>query len=128
MGPRFRNKAGEMFARVVSEYPSSVRVKDATKRLQQMEMTVPQPDAKALERARLEKASYVKPGPMTKSMRLALGGPDISHAAKFGQPTMTDPKKTLPASIPAANNDPAPANGLVSSEVTALVRHQRRFG
>lgn len=119
MGPRFRKQAGEMFSRVVREYPMSARVKDATKRLQEMELPVPPVDQKALERAQWEKANYKKPGVVTRGMSLAMGGPDLSHAAKSGQPTMSDPKKTLPASIPVVNNEPAPGTGLGTSEVTA---------
>jgi hypothetical protein len=50
--------------------------------------------------------------------------PDVSHAAKEGQPTMTDPKRTIPASIPlpagateSAQNTGAPAGS--STEVSA---------
>jgi outer membrane protein assembly factor BamD len=119
MGPRFRKQAGEMFARVVRDYPLSDRTKDATKRLREMELPVPPVNQKALERANWEKANYKKPGLMKKSMGLIAGSPDLSHVARSGAPTMTDPKKTLPASIPVVNNEPAPTPGGGSTEVTA---------
>jgi outer membrane protein assembly factor BamD len=119
MGPRFRKQAGEMFARVVSDYPLSDRVKLATKRLQEMELPVPPVNQKALERAKWEQANRVKQSMLKKTMVLASGGPDLSHVARSGQPTMTDPKKTLPASIPVVNNDVTPAAGGMSTEVTA---------
>ena len=59
-------------------------------------------------------------GLMSQSMGLIKGSPDLSHAAHFGQPTMTDPKKTLPASIPVVNNEQtAPAAGSGTTDVTA---------
>jgi outer membrane protein assembly factor BamD len=80
----------------------SARVKDAQARLGDMELPVPQADPKALARAQWEKENYRKPGLMSKSMGLMRSGPEVSHAAKSGNPTMTDPKRTLPASIPVA--------------------------
>jgi outer membrane protein assembly factor BamD len=120
MGPRFRKQAGEMFARVVSDYPLSDRAKQATERLKEMELPVPPVNQKALERAQWEAANRVKPSLMKKSMGLITGSPDLSHVARSGEPTMTDPKKTLPASIPVVNNDAVPAaGGGMSTEVTA---------
>ncbi len=104
MGPRFRKKAGEMFARVVRDYPLSNRSDDAKKRLEELEMPVPPVDRAAYDREKYDLANYKKPGLKTRSMAWMRSGPDVSHAAKSGPPTMTDPKPTLPASIPA----PAP--------------------
>ncbi len=105
MGPRFRKQAGEMFARIVSDYPLSPRVKDATKRLEEMELPVPAVNQQALARAKWEQENYKKPSMLAKSMGLIKGGPDVQHAARSGQPTMTDPKRTMPASIPIVNNE-----------------------
>lgn len=116
MGPRFRKQAGEMFARIVSDYPLSDKAKLATKRLQDMELPVPPVNQAALERANWEKENYRKPSMMSKSMFLLKGGPDVSHAARSGQPTMTDPKRTMPASIPVVA-EAAPAGGTTDVSV-----------
>lgn len=100
MGPRFRKQSGEMFARIVTEYPLSPRVKDAQKRLEEMELPVPTPNQAALERAKWEQENAKKVSMTKKAMGLMKGAPDLSHAAHSGAPTMTDPKKTMPASIP----------------------------
>ncbi len=100
MGPRFRKQAGDMFSRVVRDYPLSPQVKLATKRLQDMEMPVPAPSQAALERAKWEQENYTKLSMTKRTMNLVKSSPDLSHAARSGAPTMTDPKKTLPASIP----------------------------
>jgi outer membrane protein assembly factor BamD len=119
MGPRFRKQAGEMFARIVSDYPLSDRAKDATERLKDMELPVPPVNQAALERAKWEKENYHKAGMMATATGLLKGGPDISHAAKSGAPTMSDPKRTMPASIPVVNNDAAAGtNGTGTTEVS----------
>ncbi|MFL6451934.1 MAG: outer membrane protein assembly factor BamD [Bryobacteraceae bacterium] len=106
MGPRFRKQAGEEFAKIVRDYPLSDRVEDAKKRLEDLELPIPKVDLAALDRAKREQASYHRAGIMSRSMGLLKTGPDVSHAAQFGQPTMTNPKPTLPASIPVVNNGP----------------------
>ncbi len=96
MGPRFRKMSGEMFARIVREYPLSHRADDAKKRLEDMEMPVPPVDRAAYDREKFELANYKKPGLMSRSTGWMRGNPDVSHAAKSGAPTMTDPKVTIP--------------------------------
>jgi outer membrane protein assembly factor BamD len=111
MGPRFRKQSGEMFARIVREYPLSNRGDDAKKRLQDLEMPVPQPDpsAVALEKYNLE--NYHHPSMVGRSTAWLHGGPDVTHAATKGAPTMTDPKATIPASVPVTNNDAMSGTG-----------------
>jgi len=113
MGPRFRKQAGEMFTRLVRDYPLDPRVKDATRRLEELEMPVPAPSQAALERAKFEQENYKKLSMTQKTMNFVKSTPDLSHAAHYGAPTMTDPKKTLPASIPVVNTlqADATANG-----------------
>lgn len=100
MGPRFRKQAGEEFGKIVSEYPLSKRAEDAKQRLEDLELPVPPVDRAALERAKQEQANYHKTGMISRSTALLRGGPDVSHAAHSGMPTMTDPKPTIPGSIP----------------------------
>jgi outer membrane protein assembly factor BamD len=104
MGPRFRNTAADMFSRVVREYPLSERAEDAKKRLEDMEKPVPQADQAALDREKYDQANYHKPGMMGRTFGLLKSGPDVSHAAKSGAPTMTDPKRTIPKSVPIPTN------------------------
>jgi outer membrane protein assembly factor BamD len=103
MGPRFRQKSGEMFARVVREYPLSGRAEDAKRRLEDMELPVPRVDRAAYDRMKYEQENYRRPGLLARSTSFLRGAPDVTHAAKSGQPTMTDPKPTIPASVPVAN-------------------------
>jgi hypothetical protein len=56
---------------------------------------------------------------MAKTLDSVGGRPDLSHAAKNGAPTMTDPKRTYPASIPMVNNDAAAgATGTGTTDVS----------
>ncbi len=107
MGARFRPKAGDMFARIVREYPLSDRAEDAKSRLQDLEMPIPQVDQAAYDREKYEIENYKHPSLLARSTSWLHGGPDVSHAAKEGQPTMTDPKRTIPASVPLANTEVA---------------------
>ena len=121
MGPRFRKQSGEMFGRVVRDYPLSARAKEAKQRLQDMELPVPPVNQAALEREKWEEENYHHPGMSQRSFGWIKGGPDLSHAAKSGDPTMTDPKKTLPASIPVVNNEEtaSTAQGTGTTDVSA---------
>jgi len=107
MGPRFRKQAGDMFSRILEEYPLSSRADDAKRRLQDMEMPIPKADPNALARAKFEQANYHRTGVVSDFTGWLRGGPDVSHAAKSGQPTMTDPKRTIPASVPVVNTETA---------------------
>ncbi len=112
MGPRFRKQAGEMFARIVREYPLSSRVDDAKRRLEEMELPIPQAERAAYDREKYDLDNYHRPGLLSRSSAFLKGGPDVSHAAKSGEPTMTDPKPTIPASVPVvASTDGAGAGG-----------------
>jgi outer membrane protein assembly factor BamD len=122
MGPRFRQKAGEMFARIVREYPLSARAEDAKRRLEDMEFPIPQVDRAAYDRMKYEQENYHRPGLLARSTGFLRGAPDLSHAAKSGQPTMTDPKPTIPASVPVANTADAASTagaGTGTTDVTA---------
>ncbi len=121
MGPRFRQKAGEMFAHIVRDYPLSSRADDAKRRLEDMELPVPRVDPAAYARMKYEKENYHRPGLMARSTGFLRGAPDVSHAAKSGQPIMTDPKPTIPASIPVVNNAPETSNGVASATGTTDV-------
>jgi outer membrane protein assembly factor BamD len=85
MGPRFRKQAGEMFARIAREYPLSNRADDAKRRLEDMEMPVPQADPNALARAKFEQANYHRPSIMS-DMAIRLTGTASTHRSPSGSP------------------------------------------
>jgi outer membrane protein assembly factor BamD len=117
MGKPAREKEGEALARIVRDYPLSVYVDPAKKRLKELEMPIPEADPNALAHMRWEQENRTKLGLFTRETEFLRRGPDVSQAAKSGMPTMTNPKQTVPISVPvpastAATNVPAAATGV----------------
>ncbi len=100
MGNRFRNKAGESYARIVRDYPLSDYVDSAKKRLTALELPIPQADRAAYDRMKYEIENRRKPGMVSKSTGFLKRGPDVHAAAKAGEPAMTAMRPTVPASVP----------------------------
>lgn len=118
MGPRYRKQAGEMFARIVREYPLSSRVDNAKHRLEELEMPIPQVDRAAYDRQKYDLENYQRPGLLARSTSFIRGGPDVSHAAKSGEPTMSDPKRTIPASVPVVATTDGTTTGAAGTGTT----------
>jgi outer membrane protein assembly factor BamD len=101
MGPRFRQKTGEILARLMKEYPLSSYADQAKKKLESLEMPVPDADPQAAARMKYEAENHTKPKLVHRSLDFLHRAPDVSQAAKSGTPTMTNPKATIPALVPA---------------------------
>ena len=112
MGKLAREKEGDALQRIVRDYPLSVYVEPAKKRLKELEMAIPEADPRAVARMKWEAENRTKLGLMSRSTGFLTRGPDMSKAAKSGTPTMTNPKQSVPLSVPvpastAATNVPA---------------------
>jgi outer membrane protein assembly factor BamD len=112
MGKLAREKEGDALQRIVRDYPLSVYVEPAKKRLRELEMAVPEADPIAVARMKWEAENQKKVGLLSKSTEFLKRGPDVSKAAQSGSPTMTNPKQSVPLSVPipasaAATNAPA---------------------
>jgi outer membrane protein assembly factor BamD len=110
MGPRFRQNAADAFSRIVREYPLSLRVQDAKAELEDLEVPIPQADRSAYEREKYDQENYKGPSLFRKSAGFLLSSPDVSHAARAGQPAMKDAAFPIPASVPKANTEEASSN------------------
>jgi outer membrane protein assembly factor BamD len=121
MGPRYRSRAGDMFSRIVKDYPLSARADEAKKQLKDLEMPIPRPDQEAMAREKYNMESYRSPSMMARATGWLHGGPDMSHASKMGEPTMHDPVRTIPVSIPVVNTQEASAeeSGSGTTDVSA---------
>ena len=84
MGSRFRKNAGEMFTRIVRDYPTSPQVKLATKRLEEMELPVPAASQAALERAKWEKENAKKVSMVGKTDELGQRRPRSEPCGALG--------------------------------------------
>lgn len=114
MGPRFRQKAGQAYSRIVKDYPLSDYAEDAKKQLTAMELPIPDADPVAEARMKYELENREKAGMLSHAWGVFKKGPDVRMAAKSGQPAMTGLRPTVPASVPV------PAGGGASgvSDVT----------
>ena len=101
MGPRFRQKSGEAYAKIVRDYPLSAYASSAKKKLADLEMEVPEPDPAAVARMKYEKDNRTKPGMLHRATGFVRSTPETSAAAKAGSPQMNNPKQNIPVNVPA---------------------------
>lgn len=100
LGNRFRKQEGEAFSRIVKDYPLSDYADDATRKLKELEMPVPEPDKAAEARMQYEKDHRTKLGIITRDTMWIHRNPDMSMAAKTGDPAMTNLRPSVPPSVP----------------------------
>lgn len=100
LGPAFRARSIQAYQRIVRDYPLSPLAEEAKKQLTTMEAEIPEPDPVAYARQKYEIENATPKGFMGRSFGFVSRGPDVSMAAKSGEPTMTRLRPTLPVSIP----------------------------
>jgi outer membrane protein assembly factor BamD len=84
--------AGKYYSRLVSEYPLSDLVAGAKQRLEHLGVPIPQPNPEALARMQKEREyERERPGMLRRSMGILRSGPDVSSAARTGQPNLEPP-------------------------------------
>src|ERR1700691_2471 len=115
LGTRFRKQEGEAYSKIVRDYPMSDYADDAARRLKELEMPVPEPDKGAVARMQYEKDHRVKPGIITRDTLWLKRGPDMSTAARSGDPAMTTMRPSVPPLVPQAPG----ANGTFNGDVVA---------
>ena len=114
LGPKFRNQSADAFTRLVRDYPLSSLAGDAKKRLKDMEKPIPDPDPVALARQKYEMENHGKASLMSHFWGVFRGRPDVSMAAKSGQPAMDSLRPATPVTVPVEA-----AGGAAGSDVTA---------
>lgn len=99
---RFRQQAISDFSRIVRDYPGNPKIVDQAKRhLNDLEAPIPEPNPEALALLKYNQEHYVKPSVVHRELGIFVtGAPDMSHASKEGEPTMTAMKATIPLSVP----------------------------
>ena len=115
LGTRFRKQEGEAYSKIVRDYPMSDYADDAARKLKELEMPVPEADKGAVARMQYEKDHKVKPGIITRDTQWLKRGPDMSTAARSGDPAMTTMRPSVPPLVPQAPG----ATGAFNGEVTA---------
>ena len=114
MGPRFRQQAGDSYARIVRDYPLSEYATQAKSKLKTLEVDVPDADPSAVARMKYEAANRKRSSLTHKSMGFVRRGPEVNTAARSGSPQMSNPKQNIPASVPVPG-----ATAGFSGDVTA---------
>lgn len=100
LGPRFRKQEGDAYARIVKDYPLSDYADDAKKKLKEMELPIPEADTAALARMKWEQENRQKPGMISRGTGFLRRGPDVTSAARSGDPAMTNMRPSVPPSVP----------------------------
>jgi outer membrane protein assembly factor BamD len=121
--------AARFYAKIVRDYPLSSLAPEAKKQLIALEYPVPRPDPKALARMRdEEKFARQRAGIVRHALGILRTGPDVSHAAHFGQPNLApdteiiSARQVLDPSViaMAVNSTPAnPSTMTISGAATA---------
>ena len=118
MGPYLENltkSAAEAYGKILTRYPVMDRADDAKKRLEALHQPIPRPTKAALAQNKAEDASRRAATPAQRLMGFVKRGPDVSQAAKVGEPPLVDPelvsatdivqKETFAAMAPPAKSD-----------------------
>ena len=93
------------YDRILTRYPLEERAGDAKKRLEAMKQPIPQATPQAIAQDKAEIASRGSVGTIDKVMENFRKGPNVSEAAKVGEPTLVDPKQaSAPEMVRAANS------------------------
>ncbi|HEX5228256.1 MAG TPA: hypothetical protein VFW44_11125, partial [Bryobacteraceae bacterium] len=100
LGNRFRKQEGDAYAKIVRDYPLSEYADDATKKLKELELPVPEPDKAAVARMQYEKDHKTRPGIIARDTLWLKRGPDMSMAAKSGDPAMSNLRPSVPPLVP----------------------------
>jgi outer membrane protein assembly factor BamD len=107
LGTRFRKQEGEAYAQIVRDYPLSDYADAAAGKLKELELPVPEPDKAAVAHMQYEKDHRVKPGIIARDTLFLKRNPDMSTAARSGDPAMTTMRPSVPPLVP----QPAGAGG-----------------
>ncbi len=103
----FTRNAAEQYAKIITRYPAMDRAVDAKDRLEALHQPVPRPTRAAFELNKKEQASRQQSGVMANMLGTFEKHPDMSRAARVGEPTMKD-------------NDPVTATEVVKQATQTL--------
>jgi outer membrane protein assembly factor BamD len=100
LGPRVREKSIQAYQKLVRQYPLSPYVEDAKKRLKAMEAEIPEPDPVALAHMKYEKENETHLGLFSRYWGYVSSRPDVSKAAKSGEPATAILRPLIPPNVP----------------------------
>ena len=101
---QYTDGAAAAYDRILTRYPLEERAGDARKRLEAMKQAVPKATPQEVAQDKAEIASRGSLGHIGKVMENFHRGPDLSEAAKVGEPTLVDPQQaSAPDIVRSAN-------------------------
>lgn len=101
----YENLAAQAYDKVITRYPMSPHVEDARDRLVAMNRPIPSPSQAAIAQSDAEERSR-QPLHFTDTLfGLIKHGPTVVEAAHVGDPTLTDPSRTLATDVNKQNAD-----------------------
>jgi outer membrane protein assembly factor BamD len=119
----YLDNAAQAYSKIVSRYPAMPRYQDARRRLTAISRPVPTPTPEAIAQNKKELASRVSTTRYDRFMNNMEKRPDLSAAARTGEPSLVDPKETdAPSMVREINSivksgmDAKAATGKVSLE------------
>jgi len=90
----FEDAAAAAYDRILTRYPAMARAKDARNRLEALHRPVPKATPEAIAQNKQEEESRREMGHFNKLMINFHRRPDVSQAAKVGEPTLVPPPET----------------------------------
>jgi outer membrane protein assembly factor BamD len=90
----YLDNAAEAYSKIVTRYPAMPRYEDARHRLAAIQRPVPTPTPEAIALNKKELASRAVTTRYERFVTNMGKHPDLSAAARIGEPTLTDPKET----------------------------------
>jgi outer membrane protein assembly factor BamD len=101
----YENRAAQAYDKVITRYPMAPHVEDARDRLVAMNRPIPTPSQTAIAESDAEERSR-QPLHFTDTLfGLIKRGPTVVEAGHVGDPTLTDPKRTLATDVNTQNAD-----------------------
>ena len=118
LGPRFRQKSIEAYQKLVRQYPLSLYAEDAKKHLKAMEAEIPDPDPVAVARMRYEQDNVTRPSLFNRYWGQISSRPDVSRAAKSGEPSLASFRPTIPPLVPIPAAQTTSSGGVTDVNAT----------
>jgi outer membrane protein assembly factor BamD len=95
----FTKDATDAYSRIITRYPLMERTADAKERLEALHQPIPRPTKAAIAQNKAEEDSRREAGTVSKVMGNFQKHPDVSQAARVGEPTLVDPQLVSATSV-----------------------------
>jgi outer membrane protein assembly factor BamD len=99
----YEDKAAAAYAKVITRYPMAPRVEDARDRLVAMNRPIPEPTDAAIAESDAEERSRQPLHFTDRTLDIIKRGPTVVEAVHVGEPTLTDPNRTLAPDVTKEN-------------------------